>query len=238
MTLLLVLNIVNTILIIVITAAIIYIKREIPCKWSVHGCKQRRRRSVLPLHQDSCGFRTIYCPSIHRGTCLWSGSAANLLRHSQEKPCIQVLRVENPTQPFESFVGDYLQPELTVFNQARYIYWRPILLLGHGISEYLVYITVHRTPAGMWYITPRSYSPQGILDYMTIKIEVFKHETGAVSRKPLVCFYQGGIASNQLSNQEAQADGKVMILGDGLVKSLQTQNRLFAYKIKVTTVVP
>ena len=69
---------------------------------------------------------------------------AQLLIHGKEKPCIQVLRVENVNQPFKSFIGDYSDSELTVFNQARYVYWKPILLVGQGISGYLVYITIHR----------------------------------------------------------------------------------------------
>ena len=239
MTLLLVLNIAITVVIII--ATITYFKnREIPCKWAVHGCKQRHRRSVLAIHEDKCAYREIHCPALHRGSCvcIGSGSVAQMLTHVREKPCIQVLRVENVNQPFKSFIGDYTQPELTVFNQGGYVYWRPILLVGPGVSGYLVYITVHRTPAGMWFITPRSYSPERILQRMEIKIEVFKSQNQALTWNPTMCIYKGGIASNQLSNQEAQEAGKVMIFGDGLVKSLKTENSIFDYKIDVTPVVP
>lgn len=73
---------------------------------------------------------------------------------------------------------------------------------------------------------------------MEIKIEVFKSPTQALTCNSQTIMYRGGIASNQLSNQEAQAAGKVMTLGDGLVKSLKTENSIFEYKIYVIPVAP
>ena len=233
MTLMLMLNILTAITVIIIIAIVTYIKkRAIACKWAVHGCKQQHKRSVLAVHEDKCWYRMINCPALHRGSCLWRGSVAKLLIHGREKPCIQVLRGENRDVPFKSFIGDYREPEMTVFNQARVIYWKPILLVGQGVSGYLVYITVHRTPAGIWFITPRSYSPERIIQRMEVEIEVF--QSGARNSQTYV--YEGGLTSSQLSDKEAKTAGKFMTLSDGQVKMLSTENNIFEFNINVIPV--
>ena len=163
---------------------------------------------------------------------MWSGSVAKLLIHGREKPCIQVLRGGNGNEPFNSFIGDYREPEMTVFNQARVIYWKPILLVGQGVSGYLVYITIHRTPAGIWFITPRSYSPERIIQGMEVQIEIF--QSGARNSQTYV--YEGGLTSSQLSYKEAKTAGKFMTLSDGQVKMLSTENNIFEFNINVMPV--
>ena len=213
----------------------IYFKRKVyKCRWAVHGCQTQERRRALLTHQERCSYRVIHCPAKHRGSCLWAGSVARLIIHGKEQPCIQIVRATNDNEPFRSWIGDFRPADRSVFNQAATIHWKPILFVSQSAARYLVYIHVQRKPDGIWLITPRSYSPLTILRRLAIKIEVFR--PGATQSPNYV--YEGGLISNNLSNDQALVAGNLMVLTDGQLERFQSEEYIFEYQVTISILPP
>ena len=219
------------IVLLIITIMTIHFKKKVyRCKWAVHGCQRQDRHRALPSHQERCAYRVIHCPAKIRGSCSWTGSAAKLLIHGRQKPCIQVVTSTNENEPFKSWIGNFRQANRSVFNQAATIHWNPILFVSPAVANYLVYIHVQRRPDGVWLISPRSYSPFTILRRLTIKIEVFR--PGATQPHHV---YEGGLVSNHLSKEQALAAGNLMVLSDGQLERFQTEECIFQYQVTIST---
>ena len=218
---------------ILVLTIILFRRRKISCKWKEHGCKHAYGRQDLALHEDKCAYRLIQCPAFHRGTCPWIGSLSHLVEHSREKQCIQFLKA-GVNQPFKSFIGDYARPDLTVFKQiAGSVHWKPVFLIGEGVSEYLIYLVIHRSREGNWFLIPRSYSPKRFLQQLKIKIELYKAPPSTTTWIPMRIMWEGKIASSTLTAKQAEDARLVMKLHDVHIRALVEGEKLFEYRVHV-----
>lgn len=70
--------------------------REFQCRNQASGCSFKALMKFLTKHENSCEFKPICCPGVHRGACHWSGPYSKLIQHIMEKKCVQV----SPCQSF------------------------------------------------------------------------------------------------------------------------------------------
>merc|ERR1712154_519145 len=89
---------------------------------------------------------------------------------------------------------------------------------------------IQRSATGYWNIHVRSFSPESLLQRITVKLELFKSGEENSSQKYI---YEGGANSNKLSNDEAMAAGKYLVLTDAQLKLLKTEQTIFEYKVSV-----
>ena len=201
------------------------------CMFSVHGCVKQDKLGTLGSHEERCQYRVVHCPAKHRGACNWVGSLAKMIVHVKDQACIQILRCDNVNEPFQSFIGDFSQANMTVFSRREVTHWKPVLLVSRTVVQYLLYLTIQRTAGGLWYIHVRTFSPESLLQRVTVKLELYKSGEENSGQKHT---YEGGVNSNKLSNEEAMASGKFLVLADAQMKLLKTEQAIFEYKVSVT----
>ena len=201
------------------------------CKFAAHGCMKQEKLGIIANHEERCQYREVHCPAKHRGACTWIGSLAKMIVHVKDAACIQILRSDNVNEPFKSFIGDFSQADLTVFNRTQVTHWKPVLLVSRTVVQYLLYLTIQRSATGLWYIHVRSFSPESLLQRITVRLELFKSGEENSSQKYI---YEGGANSNKLSNDEALAAGKFLVLTDAQLKLLKTEQTIFEYKVSVS----
>jgi len=201
------------------------------CRFAAHGCKKQDKLGTIAHHEERCQYREVHCPAKHRGACQWIGSLAKMIVHVKDAACIQILRCDNVNEPFKSFIGDFSQADMTVFNRTQVTHWKPVLLVSRTVVQYLLYLTIQRSAAGLWYIHVRTFSPESLLHRITVKLELFKSGEENPGHKYI---YEGGANSNKLSNEEAMATGKFLILTDAQMKLLKTEQTIFEYKVSVS----
>jgi len=201
------------------------------CRFAAHGCVKQEKLGIIANHEERCQYREVHCPAKHRGACQWMGSLAKMIVHVKDAACIQILRSDNVNEPFKSFIGDFSQADLTVFNRTQITHWKPVLLVSRTVVQYLLYLTIQRSATGVWFIHVRSFSPESLLQRITVRLELFKSGEENSSQKYI---YEGGANSNKLSNDEAMAAGKFLILNDAQLKLLKTEQTIFEYKVSVS----
>ncbi len=167
------------------------------------------------------------------------------------------------TAPFKSFIGDFSQADLTVFNRTLVTHWKPVMMVNRAVVQYLLYMTIQRTKDGEWYLQVRTFSPDSMIDRIKVRLEVFKS-----NRKPItaaaaaeksgsepepdqevpppapapapvphtapVFGYSGGVVSSRLTNEEVLGTGRYLLLSDAQMKCLKTEETIFEYKVDVT----
>jgi hypothetical protein len=143
----------------------------------------------------------------------------------------QILRNDNPELPFKSFIGDFIQSDLTVFNRNIVTHWKPVMLVSKTLVQYLLYIMIQRSGTGNWYLHLRSFSPDSMLDKIKAKLTIFK--SGPVPDSSSFSF-MGGVVSNKLTNTEMLKTGKYLFLDDHQMKTLRTMDTIFEYMVEVT----
>ena len=209
---------------------------EVICRWSVNGCSNQEDEHTIAIHEERCPHREVFCPAKFRGKCQWTGSIKDLVAHFKEKACIQIVRA-NCNQSFKSYITDFPHPGQTVFNMTKTMYWKPIILVSRGVVNYLVYITVQRTPTGIWYIIPRSFASPANLRRLTIKLQLFKypeaHARGASTSQQLEYIYIGRVTSSNLSNEEVLVSSDYLRLTDRQLSLLKTTETIFNYKAAI-----
>ena len=198
------------------------------CKWSVNGCSNQEDEYTIANHEERCPHRQVHCPAKFRGKCQWTGSIKDMVAHFKEKACIQIVRA-NCNQSFKSYITDFPHPGQTVFNMTKTMYWKPIILVSRGVVNYLVYITVQRTPTGIWYIIPRSFASPANLRRLTIKLQLFKYPTS----QQLEYIYIGRVTSSNLSNEEVLVSSDYLRLTDRQLSMLKTTEAIFHYKAAI-----
>ena len=201
------------------------------CRFAAHGCVKQEKLGIIANHEERCQYREVHCPAKHRGACQWIGSLAKMIVHVKDAACIQILRSDNVNEPFKSFIGDFSQADMTVFNRTQVTHWKPVLLVSRTVVQYLLYLTIQRSATGYWYIHVRSFSPESLLQRITVRLELFKSGEESSSQKYI---YEGGANSNKLSNDEALAAGKFLVLTDAQLKLLKTEQTIFEYKVSVS----
>jgi hypothetical protein len=211
---------------------------------------------ALAMHEERCQYRIVHCPAKHRNTCLWQGSLAKMIQHVRELKCIQILHIDDaPNSSFRSFIGDFSDKNITVFNRSVVTHWKPIMLVSRAVVQYLLYLTIQRSPAGDWYLQIRSFSPDSVIDRIRVEMSVFntgraaslialnntsktessnsneniKNINGSIHKYT----YEGGVVSHTLMNEDVIAAGKFLILKDAQMKLIRTDNAIFEYSIKI-----
>ena len=204
----------------------------VDCKFTAHGCSERQKVKDILGHEEKCQFREAHCPAKHRGSCQWVGSLAKMIVHVKKAACIQILRSNEADAPFRSYIGDFSDPKMTVFNRTQMTHWKPILLISKAVYQLLIYLTVMRTSLGQWQFFIRSFSPPSVLKAITVKLEVFKAGDDDAGQR---FTYQGPVISNNLTNHEAAASGKLLQLTDAQLRLLKTDQTIFDYQVSVLT---
>jgi hypothetical protein len=149
---------------------------------------------------------------------------------------LQILRNDDVNKPFKSFIGDFSQADMTVFNRKQVTHWKPVMLVSRTIVQYLLYMTIQRSGSGEWYLQVRTFSPDSLLSKIKVKLEVFRTEGAAAAQpgKQSTTFsYEGSVVSSKLSNEEAVATGKFLMLADPQMKCLKTEDTIFEYRVNV-----
>ena len=149
------------------------------CKFAAHDCMKQEQLGAIANHEERCQYREVHCPAKHRGACTWIGSLAKMIVHVKDGTCIQILRSDNVNVPFKSFIGDFSEVDMTVFNRTQVTHWKPILLVSRTVVQYLLYLTIQRSATGCWYIHVRSFSPESLLKRITVKLIKIRPSTYA-----------------------------------------------------------
>ena len=132
--------------------------------------------------------------------------------------------------PFKSFIGDFSDPSMTVFERRQVTNWKPVLLVSRAIVKYLIYITIQRDATGLWYIQFRTFSPEIVLQRIRVKLQVYRSEA---TKKDHMLGYEGPVISNTLSNSDMLSEGKYLLLTDSQLKLLRTEDTIFEYNVEV-----
>ena len=132
--------------------------------------------------------------------------------------------------PFKSFIGDFSDPNITVFERRQVTHWKPVLLVSRAIVKYLIYITIQRDATGLWYIQFRTFSPEVVLQRIRVKLQVYRSES---TKNEQMFSYEGPVISNTLSNSEMLQEGKYLLLTDAQLKLLRTEETIFEYSVEV-----
>ena len=77
---------------------------------------------------------------------------------------------------------------------------------------------------------PRTYSPEAVLQRITVKLEVYRSEA---TKNEQMFSYEGPVISNRLSNSELLKEGKYLLLNDAQLKLLKTEDTIFEYNVEV-----
>ena len=147
----------------------------------------------------------------------------------KEKNCVQAIKA-NCNQKFKSHIGDFTQPGLSVFNMTKSVTWKPVCLVSRDKVQYLVYLTIQRTPAGIWYIIPKSFASPDDLRRLVIKLQLFKQNSHPQS---LEYIYIGQVTPSHLSHEDALARKDYLRLTDAQVSLLRSTDKIFSYKAAI-----
>ena len=202
------------------------------CRWAVNGCTKEEAEEFITNHEWKCAHRQIACPAGLRDNkykCEWKGSVINWAAHLKEKACVQVIKA-NYNQKFKSYIGDFIQPGKTVFNMNNCVTWKPVCLVSRDKVQYLVYLTIQRTPAGIWYIIPKSFASPDTLRRLVIKLQLFK---GSSTPQSLEYIYIGKLTASHLSHVDALATRDYLRLTDAQVSLLKSADKIFSYKAAI-----
>ena len=202
------------------------------CRWAINGCTKEEDEQFITNHEWKCAHRQIVCPAIFRNNkhrCEWEGSVINWPAHLKEKNCVQAVKA-NCNQKFKSHIGDFTQPGLSVFNMTKSVTWKPVCLVSRDKVQYLVYLTIQRTPAGIWYIIPKSFASPDDLRRLVIKLQLFKQNSTPQS---LEYIYIGQVAPSHLSHEEALGRKDYLRLTDAQVSLLRSTDKIFSYKAAI-----
>ena len=149
--------------------------------------------------------------------------------HLKEKNCVQAIKA-NCNQKFKSHIGDFTQPGQSVFNMTKSVTWKPVCLVSRDKVQYLVYLTIQRTPAGIWYIIPKSFASPDDLRRLVIKLQLFKQNSNPQS---LEYIYIGQVTPSHLSHEHALARKDYLRLTDAQVSLLRSTDKIFSYKAAI-----
>ena len=142
----------------------------------------------------------------------------------------QIIRPNHPSILFKSYIGDFSDPNMTVFSRKQVTHWKPVVMVSEAVVKYLIYMTIQRKASGLWYIQFRSFSSSAVLPRFKVKLQVFKSEATRDEQK---FSYEGGVISSNLSDQEMLEQGKYLLLTDTQLKLLRTESTLFEYNVEV-----
>ena len=223
----------------------------VPCQFACHGCKLRQQIHAMEHHEVHCQYREVHCPAKHRGACHWLGSLLKMVGHVKERGCIQVnlfitvsistfyflriiifqiIRTNDPSNLFKSFIGDFSDPNTTVFNRNQVTHWKPVMMVSEAVVKYLIYMTIQRKAGGLWYIQFRSFSSSSVIPRFTVKLQVYKSEATKDEQK---FSYEGAVISSNVSDKEMLEEGKYLLLTDAQLKLLKTESTIFEYDVEV-----
>ena len=104
------------------------------------------------------------------------------------------------------------------------------MLISKSTVQYLLYLTVHRSGGGLWYLQLRTLSPDQYLDDIEYKIDVYNTSRSVTSS---MFSYSGKAVSHKLSVPDVVDTGNFLALTDWQMKSLNTPDMIFEYKIVV-----
>ena len=166
-------------------------------------------------------FRYLEFVSLLLGICFYVSKAI-----------FQIIRGNESNHHFNSFIGDFSDPNMTVFDRRQVTHWKPVMMVSEAVVKYLIYMTIQRNAGGLWYIQFRSFSSLAVLPRIKVKLQVFKSEETKDEQK---FSYDGGVISNSASHQEMMEEGKYLLLTDAQLKLLKTDKTLFRYHVEVTT---
>ena len=119
--------------------------------------------------------------------------------HSQNAIIFQIVRGDETNNLFRSFIGDFSDPNQTVFKRKQVTHWKPVLMVSPAVAKYLIYMTIQRNGSGLWYIQFRSFSSSAVLPRFKVKLQVYKSEATRDEQK---FSYEGGVILNHLSDEE------------------------------------
>ena len=149
----------------------------ISCRFAIHGCLKKSQIDSMQHHEERCSYREVACPGRHRMgplVCNWHGSLYNMCDHVIENKCMQILGPPNSSDFFKSVIGDFHDPNKTVFERIQDTYWKPIMFVSDAVVKYLIYMTVTRKRTGIWYLQFRSLSPLSEIQRLKVKLQVYK----------------------------------------------------------------
>ena len=142
----------------------------------------------------------------------------------------QVLLTHDPSNLFKSFIGDFSDPNTTVFNRNQVTHWKPVMMVSEAVVKYLIYMTIQRKASGLWYIQFRSFSSSSVIPRFTVKLQVYKSEATKDEQK---FSYEGAVISSNVSDKEMLEEGKYLLLTDAQLKLLKTESTIFEYDVEV-----
>ena len=206
----------------------------IKCQFSIYGCIISREAAEIAEHQTRCAYREISCPARHRGACGWSGSLSKLLTHAKRDVnkdlCIHISKIDDDSKPFTSSCGDFVnEPSIFTFRN-QWVEWKPVLLISQLVTNYLIYVTVKRSPQGLWFFQARTYSPDAVMEGVKIKIEAYKMGSNDMNDRYA---YYGEIIPDTMTNDEGIATGKSLTLTDSQIKRISAGRALCAWDVRI-----
>ena len=199
------------------------------CRFKIYGCQVKGMLLRLGFHELSCQFRIVPCLAHHRTACNWEGSLKDMVIHVRTEGCFLTLKGESDENKFKSHIGDFSDAGMSVFERMVDTHWKPILLAGKKHVRKWIYLSVHRSAGGFWFIMMRSLNPEIELQNITIQLEVYKKQQYEKQR----FIYVGAVNSHKRSSQEIFNSGKLLLLTDTHIKLLRTEESIFEYDITI-----
>jgi len=220
-------------------------KPNTKCRFDI--CKAEMKTvEDLKDHEKFCIYRTVPCPSKHRGACNWNGPLSKLLEHCKEKQCVQVafddtfhnsnnvsLSTQNVAGIFKSNLGDFPSTEKSVFERNDVTtHWKPTLLLSKSkLINLWCHVVIQRDASGNWKLIVYSMLPKNVAEKIRVKITVGNPDTGRSFN------FSGNLTSYETSMEQAIQEGNFLHLHDVHVKPFKqlcsSKNTLFDYTIEV-----
>ena len=179
------------------------------------------------------------------GPCQWQGTVASLVTHVRDDNRIQVCQsVSDMT--FGSFICNFHSAQLpcgssqasttpTVFAQKKTIKWAPIWFLSMEAMPFLLYMTLHRTPGGLWVAIFRTAGPRFMTEHIRIQAEFHSSEEGGNTTTTFS--YVGRVAHHFDSNSEAIGMGRAATAMDATILGMTQEDHkvLFQYRVRFLT---
>lgn len=222
------------------------------CQNASRGCNVTDQPSALEEHENKCVYRLVNCPARYRGACRWNGPLSELLPHTIEAKCTQIIKCKEDNKPFINNIGDFVDETTTVFNKKTITHWKPVLLISRQHIRLFAYIIMQRSEQGNWMIFVSSYAPMEILDkhQATITIRKPKEENlenkvqmEIVERinnlhinketKDTTFIYTGKILPEGLTKEQVQMTGNYLSVTDEQVKKLCEGRIIFEYAVTI-----
>ena len=204
------------------------------CKFTTSGCGHSNVLGTIALHEEVCPYRDLRCPvGQQMELCDWTGPAAGFPKHLRRSACMQVCRSEDLF--FESYVCDYVGQNSTVsvFAKDEITQWTPTLFVSKRALPFIVYMTLHRAPAGVWMAIFRTASPKHITNSIRVQAEFYG--ANATTRDSAPTFsYVGPVAHHSHSHSQALDMGRVATALDPVILRMKytPQRRLFHYRVQ------